>query len=214
MPQVQLLNASFVSVQGASQGQDRARSGLKIKLDCRVTGFPAPWIEWYKNGRLLRNGPRVSLRTSRWRRKQDVRLSRLELELAPGRNETGLYECRAMSVVAREPVVGTYTLLVLPAQYALVPMQPELVAAARREPQKGAAESSTPAPTTAPTPSRAPEPASSTQRPAKEAPATNNSIHQEWPVVGQQCPREAHDNFCLNKGTCVLIGHIEEYYCK
>jgi len=33
-------------------------------------------------------------------------------------------------------------------------------------------------------------------------------------VVGQPCPSEANENFCLNKGTCVLIGHIEEYFCK
>lgn len=208
MPQLQLLNATFVSVLAGAEpkGTLGRPEPTRIKLDCRAQGYPAPWIEWYKNGRLLRNksNGRLSVRTSRWRRKQNARLSRLELVLEPGRNETGIYECRAMNVVAREPVVGTYTLLVLPAQYALVPMQPELVAR-QAEP--------------APTPSAAPTPAQASLAPPRqqqqpERNETNNSIQQEWPEKGQPCPREAHDNFCLNKGTCVLIGHIEEYYCK
>lgn len=215
VPQLQLLNATFVSVPAANHGEPKGSSQARteptrIKLDCRAQGYPAPWIEWYKNGRLLRNKPngRLSTRTSRWRRKQNARLSRLELLLEPGRNETGVYECRAMNVVAREPAVGAYTLLVLPAQYALVPMQPELVA---RQPVESAPAPTARGPPTSERPSSAPTSQPSSASPANE---TSNSIQQEWPEKGQPCPREAHDNFCMNKGTCVLIGHIEEYYCK
>lgn len=152
------MNATFVSVStqqrgigGTTNNQDN-NSYLpnRIKLDCRVTGYPAPWVQWFRNGKLLRNSNshsssssnnnkaagRWSVQTSKLKGRHNVLLSRLELDLRAGRNETGIYECRAMSVVAREPAVGTYTLLVLPAQYALIPMQP--LVAARPDPQQPA----------------------------------------------------------------------------
>jgi len=257
------VNATFVSVgqhkeaAGEGRGGGGGPSANRVKLDCRVTGYPAPWIQWFRNGKLLRNRRgRMSIRTSRWKRRHDVRLSRLELELRAGRNETGVYECRAMNVVAREPVVGTYTLLVLPAHYALIPMQPPMASSESQEEAAAAEEQrrrrtqqageAAPTATSAHPPSAAvttsattPSPPAAAQAPGDaggrarkpaepqmekekqqqqqqqegETAQLANSI-QESPVVGQPCPREAHDNFCLNKGTCVLIGHIEEYFCK
>lgn len=244
-------------------------------------------------------------------------MSRLELELKFGRNETGIYECRAMNVVAREPVVGTYTLLVLPAHYAVIPMQPPVVGGYSGElpengispeasqessslssqtttttttaqaqattqtqttssssssiasiaiaatstpttttlaPQQAAAAaaadqarqqqqqqqqqiiandqsnsnsnstsvktststSTSMAPTLAPTQTILAQNTSSVSQLHLKAqePMGNNSIHEPPLVVGRPCPKEAHENFCLNKGTCVLIEHIEEYFCK
>lgn len=43
---------------------------------------------------------------------------------------------------------------------------------------------------------------------------SNSIAPQPAPNVGQACPREAADNFCLNKGTCVHNWHIGEYFCK
>lgn len=257
VPQVQLVNATFVSAVAHSH-RSPSTSSNKIKLDCKVTGYPTPWIQWFRNGELLRNGKsNYSIKMSK--RRYNVQMSRLELELNSGRNETGIYECRAMSVIAREPSVGTYTLLVLPsAHYALIPMQPvdngELQHQRAQQPAKQAGSqqdqpanqiSGTPAtmlpasytttPTTTTTTtttsttttstSTTPAP-STTALPAtnsiKEAPATSArpaatnggpSSDQSQPA-GKPCPLDAHDNFCLNRGTCVHIEHIKEYYCR
>lgn len=294
-------------------------TGSRIKLDCRAYGNPAPWVEWFKNGKLLRNKQgRYRIRTMKWNNSSQgttsrrgaggrqpaavSRVSRLEVELRSGRNETGIYECRAMNVAAREPVVGGYTLLVLPEQqFALIPMQqsagsaaatlaPEATAqlvpindktSAKSEPQVqqqrgewtptsksapstiaseqqqqvGSATSAAPTlasaatsqaghsssslgATTSSAQQSSAAPDSRAEASGEEATATratsatttlpptsgnkfeqkqqtNGSSGKSSPVVvGQPCPREANENFCLNKGTCVLIGHIEEYFCK
>lgn len=265
----------------------------------------------------------VNIRTTKWKRRHNVRISRLEFELQSSRNDTGLYECRAMNVAAREPSVGTYTLLVQPNQIALVPLQipqPEAGSASsnnenslsgsgqqssttERPPTTSEPAGQTPTPseqtkystgsgnTTTASSSRTNETSISTSttksisveadvssssampsfisresstttqaptsvwldvssnrndkhkynpqqhsnqqqqqlhqhqqqtnnnQPNRDDPSKqNNNIHHQGgpqnPVVGQPCPRDAHDNFCLNKGTCVLIEHIEEYLCK
>lgn len=212
----------------------------------------------------------MSIKTSRWKRKYNVRLSRLELELQAGKNDTGIYECRAMNVAAREPAVGTYTLLVQANQIALVPLQPassqNVPQTANSSPQQ-VQTSTTVRPNLYGTSSSTPssrqleqttstlasviQQASQTKTMTSQtgesnststtmivtsqittrAPSSNRSnggrepiasqshqmqpsSSQQTPVVGQPCPREAHDNFCLNKGSCVLIEHIEEYLCK
>lgn len=120
MPQIQLLNSTFV--------QQERPTGGKIKLDCNVTGYPTPWIEWFRNGKLLRNkSGKLNIRNSKWKKRYNVRLSRLEIIPQVGKNDTGVYECRAMNVAAREPVVGAYTVLVMPTNYAIIPMQASLV---------------------------------------------------------------------------------------
>ena len=386
-PIVQLVNSTFVSSISATNQQQHLdtasntnsnssssnNKAKRVKMDCRVSGNPAPWVEWFRNGKLLRNrlgGHRgVRIKTSKVARRPSERLSRLEIELQAGRNETGIYECRAMSVAAREPTVGAYTLLVLAErQFALVPMQQvsaggqtnglgangdhldantssasraivqigkdtsgkvpsasvtpltsdELTptSAGRQQQQQhsenvqqqqqqqqsetsdrqqseatqttptttiatdskqaaetnantlaghhqngfpttirgsgdGGAGTMAPGTTTATTSRPAPGEISSNENgtdsdgrrvqqsqsgsgsslPAAaskggagtEQASLPNSIQRTSPsegrksspvVVGQPCPGEAHDNFCLNRGTCVLIGHIEEYFCK
>lgn len=305
MVQVESLNSSFVLI----NQQPATERPLKIKLDCKVTGFPAPWVQWYRNGKLLRNEPgRFSVRTSKWRepsaagtRTGSARLTRLELQLAAGRNETGIYECRAMNVVAREPALATYRLLVTPTVLAVIRVEP----AAGSSTQTGRSQAPPLVPTPASTsPVEGPPPGSTnvttapagnlgqaintaisttsttttTQPPAlvtTAAPQTSPSSGLVVPssnaialgalkptgkhksgieaakepasrppalllpsraaktsgsagggggprapaptgpeLTGQPCPKEAHDNYCLNKGTCVLIGHIEEFFCK
>lgn len=236
---MQLLNSTLELALAARQQQV---APARLRLDCRVLGYPAPWVQWYHNGRLLRNRPNQTvIRTNRWRRRRNVRLSRLELELRPGGNESGDYECRAMSVAAREPVVGAYSLLVRPDRLRLVPVQapagselPAEWAAEGRtgEPAAGGGPRSAPKPErertqqVAPTgppagrelrpeegPASSSAPASSTPAPAAKGHSESNR-RPAAALVGQRCPREAHDNFCLNRGTCVLIGSIEEYFCK
>lgn len=248
---------------GTNPSQQTSHANTWIKLDCRITGYPTPWVQWYRNGKLLRNKQgRLNIRTSKWARRRDVQLSRLEIKLRPGKNETGIYECRAMNVAAREPVVGTYTLLVLPAHYALIPMQPpeplshefdQVASTQAASPVHSPAPAHTPAPsstrrhqqatttttttmsrpaaqTTAPTTTTTTTTSTTTRRPTASSSAKtigpnrgpppgspSNSIQEpatRTPVVGQRCPAEANDNFCLNKGTCVLIEHIGEYFCK
>lgn len=287
-PQVHLLNQTFVSVaQTPNELKQRPPTANRISLDCKVVGYPLPWVEWFRNGKMLRNksNGKVRIRTHKQRRRHNVRFSRLELDLAPGNNETGIYECRAMSVAAREPVVGSYTLLVLPAQFALIPLHPRPQHEAELEEPTRPGEPSTTAPTSPPTPtSPAPLEATTeaaavqmtsqtttispttttttatvsttstttttTKRPTAQPAATlieSSSGNQAAAETSQQrpdsegqpsrsgerraneatkmaangsninylpCPRDAHDNFCLNKGTCLLIGHINEYSCR
>lgn len=247
------MNSTFVSVAQLREARaERAAAPGKIKLDCNVTGYPTPWIQWFRNGKLLRNKPngRLSIRTSKWRRRHNVQVSRLEFALQPGKNETGIYECRAMSVVAREPSIGTYTLLVLPAQYALIPLRPEgelekpspppanrpgpayLMPAEAGSSSNATlagqsngtaanttelATSTTPAPAPSSPASAAPEAGEQATKAPAEADATTPdqaaATKQQQPV-GLPCPVEARDNFCLNKGTCVHLEHIKEYYCR
>lgn len=142
-PQINLPNATVIPLSSANNTTSDGQMQVKyVNLDCRVTGYPTPWIEWFRNGKLLRNKPlqqqqnnhnklssgnkvpiKYQIKNNKWRKRHNVRLSRLEIELQSGRNETGIYECRAMNVASREPVVGTYTLLMQSNQIALIPLQ-------------------------------------------------------------------------------------------
>lgn len=197
-----------------------------------------------------------------------------------------------MNVAAREPAVGTYTLLVQSNQIALVPLQapspnvgePIGGSAPTLSGQQQVMHTGTSTTPRAPSPSRAAAGAGAgllpTSRPSEQAAkptqaimsqqqisqgaksttmdaeppttltstssaiattrappttartASNNNNNEnknqqpntsnknphspgpQSPAVGKPCPREAHDNFCLNKGTCVLIEPIDEYMCK
>lgn len=128
-----LIGATTTTTTTATNAGDSAQVSSRrlARLGCRASGNPAPWIEWYRNGRLLRQSGahhRVLSAKPRWVRGQATRLSRLELEL-PGqqwpeasggsqRNASRpvavgatLIECRAMNVAAREPSIGGYSLL-------------------------------------------------------------------------------------------------------
>ena len=87
-PQVQLVNGTTLAL---------GRPNSRLQLNCRALGNPSPWVEWFRNGKLLRNRPgRFQIRTGRsvGPRGAQARLSQLELELRPGRNESGIYECQ------------------------------------------------------------------------------------------------------------------------
>lgn len=353
----------------AATARGQLRPGKKLKLDCRVQGNPSPWVQWYRNGKLLRN-KRGRLQMG-WTRARRGRVNRLQIELRSGRNESGIYECRAMNVAAREPAVGAYSFLQLPEQqFVLIPVAGQQAATTSNQEQGPPSASGGGGQTVAGAPpEQANGPAGGQEAGAKGGPSAAGQVQQgDWVgvdarpaqatggraeggpsgpkpragdapanpqtgehapsstrrprteqdtppagselreaggaageqrqeshaggnsggrppaakqadkdrdrdkggptnqaeasaaskvgpeperaaavgqtqgtaprepggggsngagaggssaaansspvVVGQPCPSEANENFCLNKGTCVLIGHIEEYFCK
>lgn len=63
------LTAKAPEVRGL-RGDFRVESKGRLKLRCKVTGNPFPWIEWFRNGKKLSNKRkgRVSIRNKRYAR--------------------------------------------------------------------------------------------------------------------------------------------------
>ncbi|KAF4531958.1 hypothetical protein B566_EDAN006650, partial [Ephemera danica] len=66
------------------------RPKQKLKLTCHYEGNPLPLIEWYRRGRRIEPSRRARINTRR--RKSVLAITRTT------RNDTGRYECRAVSV--------------------------------------------------------------------------------------------------------------------
>ncbi|CAG2108245.1 unnamed protein product [Medioppia subpectinata] len=70
-----------------------------LRLGCKVSGNPLPRVEWFRNGKRLKNRGRVAITTRR-------QTSRLEIRRVSHLTDSGLYECRARNVVTRQPTVA------------------------------------------------------------------------------------------------------------
>ncbi|RWS13620.1 protein vein-like isoform X1 [Dinothrombium tinctorium] len=97
--------AKAPQVKGLSNVDLRVELRGKLRLRCKVTGNPFPWIEWFRNGKRLKSRGRIVIRNKK-------RVSRLEIRNVQPSTDTGYYECRAMNVVAREPSIGRARIVV------------------------------------------------------------------------------------------------------
>lgn len=46
-------------------GDLRVQAKNKLRLKCKVSGNPQPWVEWTRNGKRLRNKGRISIKNTK-----------------------------------------------------------------------------------------------------------------------------------------------------
>ncbi|CAG2167023.1 unnamed protein product [Oppiella nova] len=86
-------------------GDVRVPTKGNLRLGCKVSGNPLPRVEWFRNGKRLKNRGRVTITTRR-------QTSRLEIRRVSHLTDGGYYECRAMNVVSRQPSVARQRVII------------------------------------------------------------------------------------------------------
>ncbi|XP_054166654.1 uncharacterized protein LOC128964121 [Oppia nitens] len=76
-----------------------------LRLRCKVSGNPLPRVEWFRNGKRLRNRGRTVIREHR-------HTSRLEIRRV-NPSDGGYYECRAINVVSRHPSTAKHRVYII-----------------------------------------------------------------------------------------------------
>ncbi|XP_035215496.1 uncharacterized protein LOC118189064 isoform X2 [Stegodyphus dumicola] len=97
-----LISAKPPSVTGLEKL--RVEEGSKVRLNCHLTGNPIPWVEWYKDGKMITSKGRLRVKTKRRTSKLVIRRVRP--------SDRGVYECRAGNVVQKQSVSSSATLTV------------------------------------------------------------------------------------------------------
>jgi len=92
-PQVEGLN-----------GDVRVQTKSRLRLRCKIFANPQPWVDWYRNGKKLRNKGRISIKNTKKISKLDI--SRVES------SDSGYYECRVQNVASKQPVVSKTRVIV------------------------------------------------------------------------------------------------------
>ncbi|XP_067131534.1 protein vein-like isoform X2 [Centruroides vittatus] len=88
----------------------RVEPEKRIRLRCRVEGFPVPWVRWYRDGKRIEASDRIRIRNKR----RDSRLLVQRASSADG----GRYECRAWNVLSGRTVALSAWVAVAPAASA------------------------------------------------------------------------------------------------
>lgn len=76
----------------------------RIRLKCKIEGYPVPWVDWFRDGKKIKSTDRIRIRSKR----KDTRL----LIRKAVESDSGRYECRAKNVLNKQTVSLSATVIV------------------------------------------------------------------------------------------------------
>jgi len=171
----------------------RVQSKGRLRLRCKVAGVagnPFPRIQWFRNGRKLRNSRRISIINKR-------KSSLLEIRKVRASLDTGYYECRASNALVKEPAVARVRVIVTRPVQSTTPKSHTQKIPKWSSPSPRLSHNKTDS-----NPTTTLKTVTSTMR---EPPTPTNEYQT------RSCPIP---NFCLNGGQCTFYESVGEYVCK